>query len=73
MARMGPRSAVLAACLIALAACGGSSGTATDPGVTSSTISLGVTIAKCRPRCRVRDDRRRLERLLPIHQQLGRR
>jgi branched-chain amino acid transport system substrate-binding protein len=49
MARMGPRSAVLAACLVALAACGGSSGTATDPGVTSSTISLGVTIAKSGP------------------------
>jgi branched-chain amino acid transport system substrate-binding protein len=49
MARMGPRSAVLAACLIALAACGGSSGTATDPGVTSSAISLGGTIAKSGP------------------------
>jgi branched-chain amino acid transport system substrate-binding protein len=46
---MGPRSAILAACLVALAACGGTSGTATDPGVTSSTISLGVTIAKSGP------------------------
>jgi branched-chain amino acid transport system substrate-binding protein len=49
MTRMGPRSAILAACLVALAACGGSSGTASDPGVTSSTITLGVTIAKSGP------------------------
>jgi ABC-type branched-subunit amino acid transport system substrate-binding protein len=42
--------AALAAFLVALAACGGSSGTtATDPGVTSSTITLGVTIAKSGP------------------------
>jgi branched-chain amino acid transport system substrate-binding protein len=47
---MGPRLAALAAFVVALAACGGSSGTtATDPGVTSSTITLGVTIAKSGP------------------------
>jgi branched-chain amino acid transport system substrate-binding protein len=47
MARTGPRSAALVAGLIALAACGGSgTTTATDPGVTSTTISLGVTIAQ---------------------------
>jgi branched-chain amino acid transport system substrate-binding protein len=47
---MGPRLAALAAFVVALAACGGSSGTtATDPGVTSTTITLGVTIAKSGP------------------------
>jgi branched-chain amino acid transport system substrate-binding protein len=49
MTRLGPRSAALVACLIALAACGGSSGTATDPGVTSNSILLGVTIAQPGP------------------------
>ncbi|MEA2628340.1 MAG: branched-chain amino acid transport system substrate-binding protein [Chloroflexota bacterium] len=50
MARTGPRSAFLIACLLALAACGGTTGgTASDPGVTSSSISLGVTIAKSGP------------------------
>ncbi len=50
MARMGPRLAALAAVAVALAACGGSSGTtATDPGVTSTTITLGVTIAQSGP------------------------
>jgi branched-chain amino acid transport system substrate-binding protein len=47
MARMGPRLAAVAASVVALTACGGSgTTTATDPGVTSSTITLGVTIAK---------------------------
>jgi len=46
MARMGPRSAALAACLVALAACGGSSGTANEPGITGTSIKLGVTIAQ---------------------------
>jgi branched-chain amino acid transport system substrate-binding protein len=46
MARTGPRMATLVVSLMALAACGGSTGTQTDPGVTSSSISLGVTIAQ---------------------------
>ena len=45
MARTGPRSAVLALCMIAVAACGGSS-TQAEPGVTSTSIKLGITIAK---------------------------
>jgi branched-chain amino acid transport system substrate-binding protein len=50
MARMGPRLAAGAAFVVALTACGGSGGTtASDPGVTSSTITLGVTIAKSGP------------------------
>ena len=50
MARMGPRLAAVAAFVVALTACGGSgTTTATDPGVTSSTITLGVTIAKSGP------------------------
>jgi branched-chain amino acid transport system substrate-binding protein len=48
MARTGPRSAVLALCLVALAACGGSSAQA-EPGVTGTSIKLGVTIAKSGP------------------------
>jgi branched-chain amino acid transport system substrate-binding protein len=47
MARTGPRFAALAAFLVALAACGGSSGTPqTDPGVTSNSILLGTTISQ---------------------------
>ena len=49
MAITGPRSALLATSLIALFACGGSTGSQTDPGITSSTIALGVTIAKSGP------------------------
>ena len=49
MARRGPKIAALAVCLVVLAACGGSSGTQTDPGVTSTSIKLGVTIAKSGP------------------------
>ena len=48
MARMGPRSAALIACLMALAACGGG-GAQTDAGITSNSILLGVTIAKSGP------------------------
>jgi branched-chain amino acid transport system substrate-binding protein len=46
MARTGPRLAALVASFMALAACGGSGTTATDPGVTSTSISLGLTIAQ---------------------------
>ena len=49
MTRTGPRSAAIVACLIALAACGGSTSTATEPGVTSNSILLGVTIAQSGP------------------------
>jgi branched-chain amino acid transport system substrate-binding protein len=51
MAKTGPRLAVLAAFLVTLAACGGSSGTttATDVGVTSNSILLGNTIAQSGP------------------------
>ena len=49
MTRTGPRSAAMVACLIALAACGGSGGTATEPGITSNSILLGVTIAQSGP------------------------
>ena len=51
MARMGPRLGVLAAFLVTLAACGGSSGStvATDVGVTSNSILLGNTIAQSGP------------------------
>jgi branched-chain amino acid transport system substrate-binding protein len=45
MARTGSRSAVLALCIVVLAACGGS-GTQAEPGVTGTSIKLGVTIAK---------------------------
>ncbi|MEA2644525.1 MAG: branched-chain amino acid transport system substrate-binding protein [Chloroflexota bacterium] len=48
MTRMGPRSAALIACLLALAACGGS-GTPTEAGITSNSILLGVTIAQSGP------------------------
>jgi len=48
MASKGPRLGVLAAFLVTLAACGGSSGTttATDVGITSNSILLGNTIAQ---------------------------
>jgi branched-chain amino acid transport system substrate-binding protein len=49
MARSGSRFAALAAALVALAACGGGTTTATDTGITSSSISLGVTIAQSGP------------------------
>ena len=49
MVRTGPRSALFAACLVGLLACGGSSGGSSEPGVTSSSITLGVTIAKSGP------------------------
>jgi branched-chain amino acid transport system substrate-binding protein len=49
MTRTGPRSAAIVACLIALAACGGSTSSATEPGVTSNSILLGVTIAQSGP------------------------
>src|SRR5258706_13591102 len=48
MTRMGPRSAALIACLLALAACGGG-GTPTEAGITSNSILLGVTIAQSGP------------------------
>jgi branched-chain amino acid transport system substrate-binding protein len=48
MGRNGPRLAALAAVFIAIAACGGSTSSApqTDVGITSTTISLGNTIAQ---------------------------
>ncbi len=51
MASKGPRLGVLAAFLVTLAACGGSSGTttATDVGITSNSILLGNTIAQSGP------------------------
>ena len=49
MTRMGPRSAALIASLLALAACGGGSGAATQDGITSNSILLGVTIAQSGP------------------------
>jgi branched-chain amino acid transport system substrate-binding protein len=49
MARTRPRSALFAACLVAMLACGGSAGGSTEPGITSSSIALGVTIAKSGP------------------------
>jgi len=51
MASMGPRLGVLAAFLVTVAACGGSSGTttATDVGITSNSILLGTTIAQSGP------------------------
>jgi branched-chain amino acid transport system substrate-binding protein len=49
MLRTGPRSALFAACLVALLACGGSTGGSTEPGITSNSITLGVTIAKSGP------------------------
>ena len=49
MARTGPRSAALAACLMLLVACGGSTGSTSEPGITSNSISLGVTIAQSGP------------------------
>ncbi len=49
MARTGPRSALFAAGLVAMIACGGSGGGSTEPGITSSSIALGVTIAKSGP------------------------
>jgi len=45
MARTGPRLATLVVSLMALAACGGSEAQ-TDPGITSSSIKPGVTIAQ---------------------------
>jgi branched-chain amino acid transport system substrate-binding protein len=51
MASLGPRLGVLAAFLVTVAACGGSSGTttATDVGITSNSILLGTTIAQSGP------------------------
>ena len=49
MAITGPRLATLVVSLLALAACGGTSGTATDPGITGNSITLGVTIAQSGP------------------------
>ena len=50
MTQMGPRSAALVACLVALAACGGSGGTGSNvDGVTANSILLGVTIAQSGP------------------------
>jgi branched-chain amino acid transport system substrate-binding protein len=49
MVRTGPRSALFAVCLVALLACGGSGGSSTEPGITSNSITLGVTIAKSGP------------------------
>ncbi|HEX3506985.1 MAG TPA: ABC transporter substrate-binding protein [Candidatus Dormibacteraeota bacterium] len=50
MRRRGPVPAALVACLLALAACGGSGeGTASEAGITSSSILLGVTIAQSGP------------------------
>ncbi len=50
MRRTGPRSAALAAALMALVACGGGgTTTATDTGITSNSIALGVTIAQSGP------------------------
>jgi len=51
MASKGPRLGVLAAFLVTVAACGGSSGgtTATDVGITSNSILLGNTIAQSGP------------------------
>ena len=49
MKRMGSRSAALVACLLALAACGGSGGTPNEAGITSNSILLGVTIAQSGP------------------------
>jgi branched-chain amino acid transport system substrate-binding protein len=46
---MGSRSAALIAGLLALAACGGGSGTPTQDGITSNSILLGVTIAQSGP------------------------
>ncbi len=47
MVRIAPRLAAVAAFVVALAACGGSSNnvTATDVGVTNDSILLGTTIA----------------------------
>jgi branched-chain amino acid transport system substrate-binding protein len=51
MTRKGPRLGVLAAFLVAVAACGGSTGTTaqTDVGITSNSILLGNTIALSGP------------------------
>src|SRR5205823_14069310 len=50
MARMGSRLASLAAVIVAVVACGGSSSSgSTDVGVTSSQILLGNTIAQSGP------------------------
>ncbi|HEY8817069.1 MAG TPA: ABC transporter substrate-binding protein [Candidatus Dormibacteraeota bacterium] len=50
MTRRGPIPAALVACLLALGACGGGSGgTASEAGITSSSILLGVTIAQSGP------------------------
>jgi branched-chain amino acid transport system substrate-binding protein len=50
MTKTGPLTAALAACLITVAACGGSGTTSqSDPGITSTNISLGNTIAQTGP------------------------
>ena len=49
MARTGPRSAALAVFLMLVAACGGSTGSQGEPGITGNSISLGVTIALSGP------------------------
>jgi branched-chain amino acid transport system substrate-binding protein len=49
MTRRAPIPATLVACLLALAACGGSGGTPTEAGITSNSILLGVTIAQSGP------------------------
>ncbi len=50
MTRRGPIPATMVACLLAMAACGGSGGnTPSEAGVTSNSILLGVTIAQSGP------------------------
>src|SRR5437762_12432501 len=48
MGRIAPRLAAVAAFMVTLAACGGGTGSSaqTDVGITSTTISLGNTIAQ---------------------------
>jgi branched-chain amino acid transport system substrate-binding protein len=47
--KMGPRLGTLVVSILTVVACGGSTGTSTEPGVTASSISLGVTIAQSGP------------------------